>query len=163
MIKSKLTQLALILAVPFVYAQTTATTNLKVILNPLLSISVSTPEVVIDVATEEAYIDGKDILINDHISTFSTSSFEVNVRTLAGNLSGNTGSIEASKVRVDASGVNGVVYSGAVLSESGATLMTSSVGRGRKFHDVRYTLDGELWDNGVGEMSVQVQYEIVAL
>lgn len=95
MIKNKLTQLVLILAFPFIYAQTTATTNLKVTLNPLMSISVSTPEVAIDVSTEAEYIDGTDVLINDHISTFSTSSFEVNVKTLAGNLSGNTGSIEA--------------------------------------------------------------------
>lgn len=41
--------------------------------------------------------------------------------------------------------------------------MTSTIGRGKKFHDVRYTLSGGLWDKGEGEVSVQVQYEIVAL
>lgn len=147
-----------------IQGQTSATTTLNVKLNPIMSISVSAPSVLVTFDTEQKYLQGAETSISDHIRTFSTVAYNVNVKSLNPTLSKSDDAIQLNKVTITASSsFPHATYTPAVLSEAGALLIESTKGGGKKSHNVTYSIGSGLWDNEMGEYSATVQYEIVAI
>lgn len=138
-----------------VSAQTTGHATLNVKLNPIMSISVNQSNVNISVDTEAGYLDGTKTLINSHLSTFSTDGYKVSVRYLSSDL-------EPNAIGVKADGVNGVNYTPFNITDVSQTLIDSPLGKGKKYHNVEYTVNGGLWDKPSGDYSTTIQYEIIA-
>ena len=136
-------------------AQSTASTTLTVKLNPIMGITVNQPTVNITLDTEQEYLEGAETLISDHITTFSTVGYKVTAKYLSSDFDPNT-------IAVKVSGVNGVDYTRVSLTYVGKTVIDSPLGKGRKFHDVEYTVKRGLWDITSGDYSTVIQYEIVA-
>lgn len=138
-----------------VSAQTTGQTTLNVKLHPVMSITVNQPSVNIIVDTEEEYLDGAKTLINNHLSTFSTDGYKVTVKYLSSDL-------EPNAIGVKADGVNGVNYTGVNLTDVSQTIIDSQLGKGKKNHNVEYTVNSGLWDKASGDYITVIQYEITA-
>ena len=132
----------------------TATANVSVKLNPIMSITVNQPLVAFAIDTEEEYLEGAETLIHDHLTTFSTVGYKVSTRYLTSDFADNT-------ISVTASGVNNVDYGATVPLKSTSQQLFSSVnGLGRKSHDVKYIVKGGLYDQDMGTYETVVVYEI---
>lgn len=142
-------------------AQTTATLSVK--LNPIMSITVNQPSVTTEFTTEQDYVDGKDLAIPDHLTTFSTGGYQVSARALSPTIQGPTDDLDLDIVTITAnSNFPQAVYTPVVLSETATQLFNSPVGAGRKRHNVNYNITGDLWDKAMETYSVSVMYEITA-
>lgn len=131
--------------------------NVVVRLNPLLSISVVSPSVVLEYDTKSDYLDGVSTSLEDHLETFSTIPYEVTARYISSDL-------DASTLAIEGSGSFGKVkYFGISLSDTPQRFMESSVGGGRKFHNVKYSVDKPMWDKEMKDYDTVVLYEIVPL
>lgn len=137
------------------YAQT-ASTTLNVRLSPVMGLKVSQTSVDIDIDTQEEYLEGGRATISNHLETFSTVGYKVSAKYLSSEFDPNT-------IAVKASGVNGVNYTKVNLTSTSETIISSPLGKGKKFHDVEYIVDKGLWDIEPGEYSTVIQYEIVSL
>lgn len=161
--KLLLLTLMLIGASTLVKAQTRANTTLTLRLVPLMSIQVSQPSVSIDVDSEQEYMEGASTYIKDHVTTFSTSGFVVKVKSLNQSLSKGADTLPLNTIAISASGQNNMTYANVDLSGTSTPLITSTLVRGRKTHDVSYTADSGLYDKPSGDYTVEIQYEIVTL
>lgn len=134
----------------------TANVSLTVKLTPIMGISVNQSAVNINVDTEQEYLEGAETLISDHIQTFSTVGYKVSAKYLSSEFEPNT-------IGIKASSVNGATYTRVSLTDASQTIISSPLGKGRKFHDVEYTVKRGLWDITSGDYVTSIQYEITAL
>ena len=136
-------------------AQSTGTTTLTVKLNAIMGITVNQSAVNIELDTEQKYLEGAEMLVADHLTTFSTVGYKVTAKYLSSGFDPNT-------IGIKASGVNGVDYTRVRLTDAGQTVIDSPLGKGRKSHDVEYTIKKGLWDVTAGDYATVIQYEIIA-
>lgn len=96
-------------------AQTEAEANLTVKLNKIQSITVLSPNVVIELATAEDYKNGITKTVNNHLNVFSTGGYIVRVSSAQTNLTNTNGkTLAVDNISISANG-SGAVANPVVL------------------------------------------------
>ena len=148
--------------------------NLTVKLNPIQSITVNNQQsdVILDYVTKSDYESGVSVLLQDHLTVFSTGGFEIKAKSSNPSLISSGREIALSDITItpfdgSTKPLNNSQYSPVMLSQSNQTLVSSSKGSVDRNFNVSYAAKGDyeyidMYVSGQpNEFKTIVQYSIV--
>lgn len=148
--KKKAQLILLMFVVPFIamaQADNSGQVTVNIKLYPIQTISVNPQQKDVDLiySTKEDYQEGVSTEMPDHLTIFSTGGFEVNMNA-TGDLKGNSNSIEAADILIEASKGSqndlNAIFSAEKLGMSATPIIQSESGGVNQQVNVRYLAQG---------------------